>query len=105
MLPETPRGRLAWAIDESLVILGILVFWIGVVVVVTIGLSILALPFQLLGEPILRPLADLARAGRDLWVGVFPLTVISSSLYVLARVGELLVDHYVRTVGERADAG
>lgn len=98
MLPETPRERLAWAIRESYVILGIFLFWIGVALVVSIALGILALPYQLTGGPMFRPLLEMTRLGDDIWAGLIPLTVISASLYVFARVGELLIDHYIVTV-------
>lgn len=98
MLPETARGRLEWAIRESTVVLGILLFWIGVVLAVSIGLWILTLPYQFTGGRVFRPLVELTRAGDSLWVGVVPLTSISAVLYTLARVGELLIDHHAETV-------
>lgn len=95
MLPETPRGRLRWAIDESLIFLGILVFWIVVVGVVTVLLAVLALPYQLLGGPVFRPLVEIARLGGDAWAAVLPLTVVTSSLYAIVRGGTLLIDYYL----------
>ena len=94
MLPETPRKRLEWAIRESIVILGLLLFWIGAVLAVSLVLWVLALPYQLTGGRIFRPLVEFSRIGDGLWAGIIPLTTISASLYVLARVGELLIDHY-----------
>lgn len=97
MLPETARERLEWAIRESLVVLGILLFWIGAILAVSIALWVLSLPYQFTGIRIFRPLVELGRLSDGLWVSIIPLTMVSASLYVFARVGELLIDHYPET--------
>lgn len=101
MLPDTPRSRLEWTVKESLVFLGVLLFWVAVFVVVALVLGLFALPYQLLGEPAFRPLVEVARVGDDLRAAVIPLTLLSSSLYVLVRAGMLLIDHYADTRPDR----
>lgn len=94
MLPETPRGRLRWAIEEAFVILGILAFWIVAIGAVALLLALLTLPFQLLGLRLFRPLFEFARSVPGMGTAVLPLTVLTASLYVLVRGGSLLIDRY-----------
>lgn len=94
MLPETPRGRLEWAVRESLVVLGLLAFWVLVGVAVTLLAGLLALPYQLLGGWVFRPLVVVSRNVVGFWSVVVPLTVVTASLYVLVRAGVLLLDHH-----------
>lgn len=98
MLPDSPRDRLEWAITESLIVAGILLFWVGVAAAVTVVTSLLALPFRALGSPIPLPFVGFSNG---LWAAVVPITVVTASLYVLVRAGELLIDYYRQTARQR----
>ncbi|SDR42182.1 hypothetical protein [Natronobacterium texcoconense] len=96
MLPESPRDRLEWAITESVVIFGILLFWVGVAAVVTIVARLLTLPLELLDIHLLLLHAEFGRAITGLWGVVVPLTIVTATLYVIVRAGGLLIDYYRR---------
>lgn len=99
MLPDSPRDRLEWAITECLVVFGIFAFWTGIAVVASIATTLLVPVLFLVGPDAATP--DLVWLTDGLWTAVVPLTIVTSSLYVLVRAGELLIDHYRRPVAER----
>lgn len=97
-LPDTPRGRLRWALREGLVIAGILLFWLGVAVVLTGGLSLLSVALHVIGVDALRLVADLLLRTEFLWPLVSAAAFATVGLYVVVRAGTLLIDHH-RTAG------
>ncbi|AFZ71470.1 hypothetical protein [Natronobacterium gregoryi] len=101
MFPDSPRGRLEWAVTESLIVLGIFLFWVAIAVAVTILLRLLFLPFQLIGREIFLPLAEFGPTMiTGFWSVVVPLTIVTATLYVFVRAGTLLVDYYRWTAPE-----
>lgn len=98
-LPETPRDRLRWAIRESLVIAGVLLFWFGLSVLLTVTTSLLSLAFEFARLHQLRPLLVLFRRVELLWPPLMAAALATVALYVLVRAGTLLVDHYRATAG------
>jgi len=88
------RQRLNWAIREGLVIAGILVFWlvVGLVLIAILGL-IASLIRTLQLEP-LRFVYRVAERNAFAWSVVTPLASATTGLYVLARVGTVLIDRY-----------
>lgn len=92
--------RLRWAIREGLVIAGILVFWLVVGIAISAVLSIIAWVLLLLEFDPLRVVYTFTEHGPGIWAAVVPLTGATTGLYVLARVGTVLIDRY-QAVAER----
>lgn len=91
-LPESPVGRLRWALGESLVIAGILLFWAVTAAVLWLSVTLLRVVFARLGAPTLRILYELLQRTDALWPAVSTLTIATTTLYVLVRSGTLLID-------------
>lgn len=89
------EARVRWALREGVVLGGILVFWVAAAVVVTVVAFIVSLPLVVVGGgPTGFAVISLV------WTVVGPLTAANAAVYVLARVGVLLLDRY-----RDADAG
>ncbi|MEY7849505.1 hypothetical protein AB7C87_09960 [Natrarchaeobius sp. A-rgal3] len=94
MFPDSPYGRLEWAIRESLIVFGILLFWVAVAFVVSVGVGLLLFPLDLVGLSTIGPLHELTGATTLLWNAVVPMTTVTAALYVLVRAGTMLIDHH-----------
>lgn len=83
------RARTLWAVREGLVVGGIVLFWVGIAVALSVVLLVLSVPFAItrFGTPGL-PVAGLV------WTLVGPLAFLNASLYVLVRAGTVVVDHH-----------
>lgn len=93
-------ARLKWAIGEAAVIAGILVFWIGVGIVLTGILTVIAYAIGSLPLELLEELFDFTNPSGKVLAAVMPLTIATTLLYILGRVGTLLIDrYYEQTVG------
>ncbi|AXR82168.1 hypothetical protein [Natrarchaeobaculum sulfurireducens] len=91
MLPNSTRGRLRWALSESVVVAGILFAWIVVALVVTVAFRVLTLPFRLLDVPL--PLSEVLLSVSVLGNAILVVTLVTSLLYVLVRAGTLILDY------------
>lgn len=98
-LPDTPRGRLRWALHESLVIAGVLLFWVGLALAVSLAAALLRVVLARLPVRELRLLVDLLQRLDFLWPGLTSVATAAVGLYVVVRAGTLLIDHYRTTAG------
>ncbi|MFC6863125.1 hypothetical protein ACFQGE_06575 [Halomicroarcula sp. GCM10025817] len=95
-LTGTVGDRLRWALSEAAVLAGILAFWLAVAVLLTVGLSVLATVLRATRIEQLRLVYELVTRVELLWPAVVALTVATAALYVLARVGTLLIARFRR---------
>ncbi|THE63728.1 hypothetical protein D8Y22_16645 [Salinadaptatus halalkaliphilus] len=95
MLPDSPRGRLRWALSESLIVAGIFLAWIAVAITATIVLRVLTFPFRvLLGQSPLP--ADVLLSVTVLGNAVLAIGMVTSLLYVAVRAGTILLEYAER---------
>lgn len=93
-LSEDVEERLRWAMWEAVVIAGILVIWIAIGLVVSAVLSVIAYVILLFEFEPLRVVYTFTERGPGIWAAVIPLASATTGLYVLARVGTVLIDRY-----------
>ena len=91
MLPTSTRGRLRWALSESVVVAGIVFAWIVVALVAIVALRVLTFPFRLLDLPL--PLSDVLLSVSVLGDAILVVTLVTSLLYALVRAGTLITDY------------
>lgn len=91
MLPNSTRGRLRWALSESVVVAGIVFAWIVVALVAIVALRVLTFPFRLLDLPL--PLSDVLLSVSVLGDAILVVTLVTSLLYALVRAGTLITDY------------
>jgi hypothetical protein len=101
MAPEAFRQRLRWALRESLLIAGIVAFWMGLGLLLLAALGIIAFVIQTFQLEQLRPVYEFTRQDRAVWAAVTPLASATTGLYVLVRAGTILLDRYQSTAGDR----
>ena len=97
--PETLKDRMRWAIQESILIAGIFLFWmvVGLLLLVVLGLiAVLIRTFQI---EQLRFVYRFVREDSAVWAAVMPLATATISLYVLVRAGTILIDRYRGSTG------
>lgn len=94
------KDRLVWALREAAVIAGIFVFWIGVGILLTGILTVIAYVLGSLAWEPLEELFDFANPSGEVRAALIPLTSATTLLYILARVGTLLIDRYHRLSGD-----
>jgi len=95
-LPASPRGRLRWALSEALVVAGIFLFWVGVAALLVVAMSLLTATIELLQIRQLRLLHAFLDRTDFVWAAVLPLSLATTTLYVLVRTGTVLVEQYQR---------
>lgn len=94
MFPDTTAGRLRWALREALVVAGILLFWVGVALALSLFTGVVRLLMETVELRALLRLYEFLQEGGLLWMAITPLTGVTVSIYGLARVGTVVVDHY-----------
>ncbi|NIQ57977.1 MAG: hypothetical protein GWN71_32775 [Gammaproteobacteria bacterium] len=98
-LPESPRGRLRWALRESLVIAGVLLGWLALGVALLALGGLLGLTLHVIGLRPLRLVAVVLERSAVLWPAFSAVAFATVALYVVVRAGTLLIDHYRATAG------
>ncbi|WP_255151946.1 hypothetical protein [Halorarius halobius] len=99
MFPDTVPGRLRWALREALVVAGILLFWVGAALALSLVAGLLRSVIVNLELEVLIPVYEALDRGRLLLPAAVPLTGVTATIYGLARVGTAVVDHYRATAG------
>lgn len=95
-LPESWPARLRWVLAESVLIGAVFAFWLAVATVLTVVFDVFAWLLDAVPGIHLRFAREVLTRVDLLWAAVVPLTAASATLYVLARAGSILVDHYQR---------
>lgn len=98
-LPETARGRLRWALHESLVIAGVLLIWLAIGVALLGLAALLSLALHVVGLRPLHVVAELLERSAVLWPAFSAVAFATTALYVVVRAGTLLIDHYRSAAG------
>lgn len=96
-MPSSVRSRLAWSVRESLVVAGIFAAWALAFLALRVVLGVVLLLFRVVLPPHLigELLSDIVHGGQSLLVPVVTQGAMATvALYVLARAGVVIVDHY-----------
>lgn len=88
------QDRMRWGIREGIVIAGILVFWLMVALGLLLVMSVLGTLIRTLQLESLESVYRFVARGGVVWGVVTPLATATTALYVLARVGTVLIDRY-----------
>lgn len=95
-LPESWSGRLRWVLAEGALVAAVFVFWVLVAAALSAALAVLARVIAATGLRELRFAYEVVQRADFVWASVVPLTAATTTLYVLARAGSILVDRYRR---------
>lgn len=91
--------RLGWVIREAIVIAVLLLFAMVVGLALAVGFRFLGFVAFSLGFETVESFYHLSEPASDVWAVVTPLASGTLSVYVLARVGTLLIDQYQSPAG------
>lgn len=96
-MPSSVRSRLVWSLREALVVAGIFAAWALAFLALRVVLGVVMLVFSVVRPPRIlgEVLFEVMQGGESILIPVVTQGAMATvALYVLARAGIVIVDHY-----------